>query len=242
MGDPELPGDGHVMRARVNEVYFAHQGEGPRLGVPSVFVRLHGCPVQCEWCDTPFTWDGSESGEATSVRALADRVIALARETCAEAVVVTGGEPLISKGLVPLLKRLTEAGLACEVETAAILPPPVGLDALSGVTVNLSPKLPSALPKILPDPALLRAWLLSRIPTTLKLVVADELDWRTMEALLRSLDLGPELARKVYLMPCATTRDGLAQAQAWLLGRAKGSPYRVTTRMHVAAYGDERGR
>ena len=58
-------------RASVNEMYFAFQGEGQMIGTPCIFVRTHGCPVHCKWCDTPYTWDGSEKGE----RSTADDVL-----------------------------------------------------------------------------------------------------------------------------------------------------------------------
>lgn len=227
---------------KVNEIYFAHQGEGPRLGIPSIFLRLHGCPVKCIWCDTPFTWDGSEDGQGEDVDALAVRIIDLASRDCAEQVVVTGGEPLIAKALPRLLNLLLRAGLAVEVETSACLPPSPGIQLLagrSGLYFNLSPKMPSAKPKLLPQAEILAKWLRPGLSTVFKVVVADEEDWQAMETLLGEINVpGPA----IHLMPCAVTQEGLSKAQAWLLTRAKGSSYRVTTRMHVAAYGEERGR
>ena len=99
--------------------------------------------------------------------------------------------------------------------------------------------LPSAKPKLLPQAEILAKWLRPGLSTVFKVVVADEEDWQAMETLLGEINVpGPA----IHLMPCAVTQEGLSKAQAWLLTRAKGSSYRVTTRMHVAAYGEERGR
>lgn len=230
---------------RLNEIYPAHQGEGPRLGTPSVFFRLHHCPVECAWCDTAFTWDGSEAGEAIDVPGALARIGEVAAEARAGHVVVTGGEPTVAKDLPDLLAGLVAAGFTVEVETAGVLPPspryhrPPDWMAFEGVTFNLSPKLPSARPKMKPDRAVLAAWLGLPLPTVLKIVVADDADWRAMEALLDRL---PADARgRTWLMPCGATRAELAERQAWLLDRAAGTGYRVTTRMHVIAFGDRRG-
>lgn len=229
---------------RVNEVYSAHQGEGPRLGTPSVFYRLHHCPVQCDWCDTAFTWDGSEDGAAIDVAGALDTIERVAHAARARHVVVTGGEPLVTKALPELLVGLVDRAFSVEVETAAIRPPDRRYRAepdwfgYQGVSFNLSPKMPSARPKIAPDPAILDEWLALPLPTLLKIVVADEADWAAMEALLDVLS--PKARDRLWVMPCATRRDALARAQAWLLERAAGTGYHVTTRMHITAFGDRR--
>lgn len=230
---------------RLNEIYAAHQGEGPRLGTPSVFFRLHHCPVRCRWCDTAFTWDGSEDGETIDLSDAFARIEAEAARSKARHVVVTGGEPTVAKALPDLLAGLVEREFTVEVETAAVLPPSERYRAVPdwlafrGVAFNLSPKLPSAAPAMTPDPDVIARWLALPLPTALKLVVADEADWTAMEALLDAL---PEGAReKVWLMPCALDRPALVEGQAWLLEKAAGTGYRVTTRMHILAFGDRRG-
>lgn len=230
---------------RLNEIYPAHQGEGPRLGTPSVFFRLHHCPVECAWCDTAFTWDGSEKGVAIDVPGALARIGEMATAERARHVVVTGGEPTVAKDLPDLLAGLVAAGYTVEVETAAVLKPspryqrPPDWMAFEGVTFNLSPKMPSAQPKMKPDPAVLTAWLTLPLPSLLKIVVADDADWAAMETLLDAL---PGDARdRTWLMPCGVTRAALADRQAWLLDRAAGTGYRVTTRMHVIAFDDRRG-
>lgn len=246
------------MRLRVSEVCRAFQGEGRMTGVECVFIRLHGCPVACAWCDTAFTWDGSEPGRSVELAALMDEVEALAANPPVWAgapgrfapirhAVVTGGEPLVSKGLPDLLGALKRAGFTVEVETAGVLPPPdldvhlLGrpFDQL-GVYWNVSPKLPSAAPKIKPDPELLRRWAKTS-GVVFKLAVADEEDFKEAVRLHREVAEGGWLP-DFYLMPVATDLATLADRQRWLCDRAVGSGFKLTSRMHVLAYGKERGR
>jgi 7-carboxy-7-deazaguanine synthase len=72
---------------RISEIFHSLQGESTRAGLPTVFVRLAGCPLRCQWCDTAYAFSG---GETLSLDAILDRVAAFACPT----VCVTGGEPL----------------------------------------------------------------------------------------------------------------------------------------------------
>lgn len=229
---------------RLNELYTAFQGEGPRLGIEAVFIRLHGCPVQCAWCDTAFTWDGSETGERLTPVEIGRRALELAAEKSIRHFVITGGEPAIYKDLGDLVATLlapaSPASLkrhTVEIETSAALPPPSGLDG-PHTCANLSPKLPSALAHLQPDPAILRAWN-DAMHCDLKLVIAGELDWLAMVELLELLP--SDMRERTWLMPEGRTRDELASSQAWLLDRASGTGLKVTTRMHVLAHDAKRG-
>ena len=226
---------------RVSEVYRAFQGEGLFIGQESVFVRLHGCPVHCVWCDSAFTWEGSEEGREVGIDDLIreiEQVGGVDRDPPCN-IVITGGEPLIHKALPVLLEALGRADRTIEIETSGILPPPKAKPHWSRYW-NVSPKLPSAEPRMLPDLNVLGQW---RDEGTdcirWKFVIADHDDWKAMRALVDVLGL---VRDKVLLMPCARTAEELAAAQRWLLEGAAGSGFRVTTRLHTLAYGEERGR
>src|SRR5438105_3917063 len=97
---------------RIAEVFHSVQGEGLLAGVPSVFVRTSGCPLRCEWCDSPYTsWE--PEGETLSVDAVLARV---AEYRCRHAV-VTGGEPMSAAGIGELCKGLRAAGHHVTIET-----------------------------------------------------------------------------------------------------------------------------
>ena len=87
------------MALRLTEIFFSLQGEASRVGLPTVFVRLTGCPLRCRWCDTTYSFIGGEPATIASV--LADVAKYPARQIC-----VTGGEPLAQKDCLPLLTAL----------------------------------------------------------------------------------------------------------------------------------------
>lgn len=99
---------------RVSEIFFSLQGESSRVGLPTVFVRLTGCPLRCVWCDSTYAFSGGES------RSLA-AVLAAVAGYGARYVCVTGGEPLAQKACLPLLSALCDAGYSVSLETSGAL-------------------------------------------------------------------------------------------------------------------------
>jgi 7-carboxy-7-deazaguanine synthase len=99
---------------RLTEIFFSLQGEASRAGLPTVFVRLTGCPLRCVWCDTTYSFTGGEPCEIAAVLAEVGRHPA--RQVC-----VTGGEPLAQKDCLPLLTALCDAGYEVSLETSGAL-------------------------------------------------------------------------------------------------------------------------
>lgn len=99
---------------RLTEIFVSVQGESSRVGLPSVFVRLTGCPLRCRWCDTAYAFSGGQSRDI-------DDIVAEVRGYGVQHVCVTGGEPLAQKGCLPLLNRLCDAGLSVSLETSGAL-------------------------------------------------------------------------------------------------------------------------
>ena len=99
---------------RVTEIFHSIQGESSRVGLPTVFVRLTGCPLRCVWCDTEYAFSG---GQALAVADIVQRVAGF---DCAT-VCVTGGEPLAQKNCLPLLVALCDAGHSGSLETGGSL-------------------------------------------------------------------------------------------------------------------------
>ncbi len=94
----------------VNEIFLSIQGEGTRAGRPCSFVRLAGCNLRCNWCDTTYSY---EEGSAMSVEAVLARI----SELGCPMVEVTGGEPLLQPATPPLLASLCDAGYQVLLET-----------------------------------------------------------------------------------------------------------------------------
>ena len=98
-------------RLRVNEIFFSIQGESTWAGCPCVFVRLTGCNLRCQWCDTEYAF---YEGRHFSVEQIADRV----QDYQCNLVEVTGGEPLLQKGVHALFGLLLDRGFTVLVETS----------------------------------------------------------------------------------------------------------------------------
>ena len=99
---------------RLTEIFYSLQGEASRAGLPTVFVRLTGCPLRCTWCDTTYSFTGGEPATIESVLAEVGKYPA--RQIC-----VTGGEPLAQKDCLPLLAALCDAGYDVSLETSGAL-------------------------------------------------------------------------------------------------------------------------
>jgi 7-carboxy-7-deazaguanine synthase len=101
-------------KLRISEIFHSIQGESSRVGLPTVFVRLTGCPLRCVWCDTEYAFSGGESFALSEILA---RVAAFDCGT----VCVTGGEPLAQKACLSLLTALCDAGFSVSLETSGAL-------------------------------------------------------------------------------------------------------------------------
>ncbi|MGB4466864.1 MAG: 7-carboxy-7-deazaguanine synthase QueE [Azovibrio sp.] len=99
---------------RISEIFFSLQGESSRVGLPTVFVRLTGCPLRCSWCDTAHAFTGKESMTLAAI--LAQVAEFPARQVC-----VTGGEPLAQKACLDLLTALCDRGYDVSLETSGAL-------------------------------------------------------------------------------------------------------------------------
>jgi 7-carboxy-7-deazaguanine synthase len=108
-------------RLKITEIFYSLQGEADTVGFPTVFVRLTGCPLRCQFCDTAYAFQG---GEWRSVGEVLTAVAAFSpRHVC-----VTGGEPLAQKNCLPLLTQLCDAGYRVSIETSGAMPL-AGVDA-----------------------------------------------------------------------------------------------------------------
>lgn len=99
---------------RITEIFYSLQGESTTAGLPTVFVRLTGCPLRCQYCDTEYAFYGGERQQITDV-------LATVASHKAVNVCVTGGEPLAQKSCIPLLAALCDEGYQVSLETAGAL-------------------------------------------------------------------------------------------------------------------------
>lgn len=105
---------------QITEIYKSIQGESSYAGIPCVFVRLTGCNLRCNWCDSEYTFTG---GQKMSVEEVENEVYRLASVEAPRLVEITGGEPMLQeRELVPLMQRLLAAGCKVLLETSGERP------------------------------------------------------------------------------------------------------------------------
>lgn len=101
-------------RLRLTEIFLSLQGESNSIGWPTVFVRLTGCPLRCQYCDTAYAFHGGQWWDF-------DAILAEVAQHGARHVCVTGGEPLSQKRCIQLLEKLCDAGYEVSLETSGAI-------------------------------------------------------------------------------------------------------------------------
>ena len=103
-----------VSSLRITEIFYSLQGESNTVGIPTVFIRLTGCPLRCVYCDTAYAFTGGKKME------LAD-IIAQAGQYDCKYITVTGGEPLAQPACLELMTALLDKGFIVSLETSGAM-------------------------------------------------------------------------------------------------------------------------
>ncbi|WP_371324187.1 7-carboxy-7-deazaguanine synthase QueE [Dechloromonas sp. ZY10] len=212
------------MALRLTEIFYSLQGEASRVGLPTVFVRLTGCPLRCTWCDTTYSFTGGEP--ATIEAVLAEVARYPARQVC-----VTGGEPLAQKECPALLTALCDAGYEVSLETSG---------ALDISTVD--PRVSRIMDLKAPDSGECERNRWENLPflnarDEIKIVIASRLDYEWAREQLA----GHALAQRcpVLLSP-AQGQLQPADLAEWIL--ADGLPVRFQLQLHKLLWGNMQGK
>jgi 7-carboxy-7-deazaguanine synthase len=204
---------------RVSEIFLSLQGESSRAGLPTVFVRLTGCPLRCVWCDTEYAFHG---GENLTVAQILQRVASHStRRVC-----VTGGEPLAQRGCMPLLETLCDTSYEVSLETSgAVDIAPV--DPRVAVVMDIkAPGSGEEKKNRWANLAHLKA------KDEIKLVLGDEHDYLWARALLRERRL--DALCPVLFSPVAGSLEPRQLAE-WIL--RDGLPVRLQLQLHKILWG-----
>ncbi len=207
-------------------------------GLPSVFIRLAGCPLRCRWCDTKYAWDESAGQDY----GIAEIVETIQKWPC-KFVVITGGEPMINPNLSQLAQRLKTAGKHITIETAGIVfVPDLPCDLMS-----ISPKLTNSTPDDLKlaaihedsrlDIAVLRK-LIDSYNYQLKFVVDGEADLAEIKQTIKTI--GKVDLEKVMLMPQAATRNELLVKSPMVAEMCKSTGFTLCQRLQILLWNNER--
>jgi 7-carboxy-7-deazaguanine synthase len=207
----------------VTEIFHSLQGETSRAGLPTVFIRLTGCPLRCRYCDTAYAFGGGH-------RMTCDQILDKVGRYAARYVTVTGGEPLAQKGCLSLLSTLCEAGYDVSLETSGAID--IGaVDARVSRIVDIKTPGSGEVERNLWD----NLGLLSA-HDEVKFVIVNEADYRwSVETLMRHRLAG---RCPVLFSPVHQQMDAATLAN-WIL--RDRLPVRFQTQLHKYLWGNRPG-
>lgn len=229
---------GRIMQ--IVELFYSLQGEGKLAGMPSVFIRLAGCPLRCRWCDTKYAWSES-AGRDLSIEQILHEV----NQYDTRFYVITGGEPMIGEGLEELCRELSGPQTHITIETSGIqYVPNLACDLMS-----ISPKLSNTDPAdpteasrhaaIRYDAESIRQ-LVGQYEYQLKFVVDTVSDLDEIANCLH--EISPVDPYKIYLMPQATTREEYLRKSQWLAETCLQTGFAFSPRLQVMLWDNVKGR
>nr|WP_286206735.1 7-carboxy-7-deazaguanine synthase QueE [Thauera linaloolentis] len=209
---------------RITEIFASVQGESTRVGLPTVFVRLTGCPLRCTWCDTAYAFTGGES------RTL-DEVMAEVARHGLEHVCVSGGEPLSQKACLALLSALCDAGYSVSLETSGALDVGAVDPRVSRVVDLKAPGSGEVERNLYANIALLTPH------DEIKIVLAGEADYEWAKRQIAQHRIAERCT--VLLSPVAGALDPARLAEWVVRDRL---PVRFQLQLHKVLWNDARGR
>lgn len=211
-------------RLKLTEIFLSIQGEADSVGWPTVFVRLTGCPLRCQYCDTAYAFHG---GEWFLLPQILERVAAYqVRHVC-----VTGGEPLAQKGCTQLLRLLCDAGYRVSIETSGAIDIGNVDPRVTRVVDIKTPGSGEVTRNRMENLALLRA------DEQIKFVICDRADFEWSRDLVRERALNDVCT--VLFSPSFGQLEARDLAQ-WILDERL--PVRLQVQLHKYLWGDTPGR
>ncbi len=209
---------------RISEIFYSLQGETSRVGLPTVFVRLTGCPLRCTYCDTAYAFSG---GKNMSIAQILEEVAG----HHARYVTVTGGEPLSQNNCLHLLRALCDAGYEVSLETGGALDVS-GVDARVMKVLDIKTPASGEVEKNLwSNLAVLNA------RDEIKFVLCDEADYVWARQMLRERGLAGKCA--VLFSPALDQLSATTLAE-WIL--RDNLPVRLQVQLHKLLWGNVAGR
>jgi len=212
------------MRLRITEIFFSLQGETATVGIPTIFIRLTGCPLRCQYCDTAYAFNG---GTFWNI----DDILQEITKYKTRYVTVTGGEPLTQPDCIHLLNKLCDQNYIVSLETSGAL----SVQNVDPRVVKiLDIKTPGSQESSRND---FRNLDYLTEQDQIKFVICDRDDYIWAKDILNQYQLVP--AKKVLFSPShqQLSADKLAQ---WILD--DGLPVRFQIQLHKYIWGDVPGR
>ena len=220
----ETVGANREQTVRLSEIFFSLQGEAARSGIPTIFVRLTGCPLRCTWCDTEYAFTG---GTITRI----EEILAQVARYPTRYVCVTGGEPLAQKTCLPLLSAFCDAGYDVCLETSGALDITAVDSRVARIMDLKAPSSGETAKNLLSNIADLRK------TDEVKIVVASRPDYDWAKAMINAHQLPTRC--DVVLSPVAGQLNPTDLAE-WIL--ADGLTVRFQIQLHKLLWSDARGK
>lgn len=213
-----------VERLRISEIFLSLQGEADSVGWPTVFVRLTGCPLRCQYCDTSYAFTG---GKWWTLKAILAEVASLgARHVC-----VTGGEPLAQRDVLVLLQQLCDAAYQVSLETSGALDISQVDPRVSRVMDIKTPLSGEAVRNRYENIGFLQPH------DQVKFVIGDRNDYEWAVAIVNKYELS---ARCAVLFSPSHGQIAARELAEWILDDRL--PVRFQMQLHKLLWGDEPGR
>jgi len=211
---------------KINEIFYSIQGEGPQIGMPAWFIRVSGCNLRCSFCDSAYAF---EEGKDMSIESITETIFA----NICNNVVITGGEPLLQKDLIQLVKNLAHMNVYIETNGTIYDSHFIGF-----ATFIVSPKFQFLNDKYLES---LKKW--SGL-ASFKFVIGNKQDFDNAVKLCKKLKLDKiSKVKKIYFMPKGITdkkiKETMKSMTEWI---KKEVPYvRISPRLQIYLWGNQRG-
>jgi 7-carboxy-7-deazaguanine synthase len=213
-----------MTRLRITEIFYSLQGETRTVGLPTVFVRLTGCPLRCQYCDTAYAFQGGDWWDIPAI-------LAEVKKYPVHYVTVTGGEPLAQKTCLVLLSTLCDAGYEVSLETSgaldvAMVDPRVVkvVDLKTPGSGEMHRNLWSNLSHLLPH-------------DQIKFVICDQPDYEWAKERIKEYKLA-DICQILFSPSYQQLRAG--QLADWILHDQL--PVRMQIQLHKVLWGDAEGR
>lgn len=227
----------------ISEIFYSLQGEGMLTGVPSVFIRTSGCNLRCKWCDTSYaSW--YPEGLEMSIKEI---INSINKYQC-DHIVLTGGEPMITKDIFKLAEIIYDSGKHLTIETAGSVAP----GKIKCHLASISPKMSNSIP----EENLSESWInrhkrdrlnidyinqwIENYDYQLKFVIVDKKDIDEINDFVFKLgkNINPE---KILLMPEGTTVESMNEKYDLITDACKKYGYRFCNRLQIELFGNKKG-
>ncbi len=211
-------------RLKITEIFYSLQGESNTVGIPTIFIRLTGCPLRCHYCDTEYAFQGGDWWDI-------DKIIQEAQKYPTNYITVTGGEPLAQKKCIALLQQLCELNYQVSLETSGALD-----------VSNVDPRVVKVIDAKTPgsgecDKNLYSNFLSLYSTDQIKFVLCDRADYEWAKALLLKYEL---IGQCEVLFSTSYQQLSATELADWIL--TDGLKVRFQVQLHKILWNDEHGR